>query len=247
MILDLTLAQWLWVAMAALCVGLSKMGLSGVMTIIIPVMATIFGGKESTGILLPILLVGDVFAVSYYRQHAQWHAIKRLLLWAGIGLVIGAVVGNTVSDRQFKTIIGLSVMVCVGLLIFIETKGDSFAVPEKAWFYALAGILSGFTTMIGNAAGPIMSLYLVAMGYRKNNFLGTYAWFFLIINAVKVPLQVLLWHNITLGNAALAAVMIPAVALGAVLGALIVKKINEKLFRYLVIGMTLLAAVRLLF
>ena len=247
MMIDFHLAQWMWVALAALCVGLSKMGLSGVITILIPVMASIFGGKESTGILLPILLVGDVFAVAYYRQHVQWKAITRMILWAGIGLVIGAIVGTYVSDRQFKTIIGLSVMVCVGLMIWIETKGDSFTVPEKAWFYVLAGILSGFTTMIGNAAGPIMSLYLVALGYRKNNFLGTYSWFFLIINAVKVPLQVLLWHNITLGNAALAAVLIPAVALGALLGARIVKKINEKLFRYLVIGMTFLAAVRLFF
>ncbi len=247
MMFDFTLAQWIWVAVASLGVGLSKMGLSGVMTMIIPVMAAVFGGKESTGILLPILLTGDIFAVSYYRQHAKWHAIRRLLLWAGIGLAVGAVVGNYVSDRQFKTIIAISVMACVGLLIWIETKGSSFAVPEKAWFYALAGILSGFTTMIGNAAGPIMSLYLVAMGFRKNDFLGTYAWFFLIINALKIPLQALLWHNITLNNAALAAMMIPAVALGAVLGALIVKKINEKLFRYLVIGMTAIAALRLLF
>jgi uncharacterized membrane protein YfcA len=244
---DFTLVQWIWVAAASLGVGLSKMGLSGIMTIIIPVMASLFGGKESTGILLPILLVGDVFAVAYYRQHAQWHAIRRLLLWAGIGLLIGAFVGNTVSDREFKTIIAISVMACVGLLIWIETKGGDFAVPEKTWFFALAGILSGFTTMIGNAAGPIMSLYLVAMGYRKNNFLGTYAWFFLIINAIKVPLQVLLWHNITFSNAVLAAMMIPAVALGAVIGAFIVKKINEKLFRYLVIGMTFIAAVRLFF
>jgi uncharacterized membrane protein YfcA len=244
---DFNMTQWVWIAAASLCVGFSKMGLSGIMTIIIPIMASIFGGKESTGILLPILLVGDVFAVTYYRQHAQWHAIRRLILWAGIGLIIGAFVGNYVSDRQFKTIIAISVMACVGLLVWIETKGDSFAVPEKAWFYALAGILSGFTTMIGNAAGPIMSLYLVAMGYRKNNFLGTYSWFFLIINALKVPLQVFLWHNITLSNAATAAVMIPVVALGALLGALIVKKINEKLFRYLVIGMTAIAGIRLLF
>lgn len=247
MIFDFTLAQWIWIVVASLCVGLSKLGLSGMMTIVIPVMASIFGGKESTGILLPILLTGDIFAVSYYKQHAQWGAIRRLLLWAGIGLIIGAVVGNYVGDTQFKTIIAISVMACVGLLIWTETKGSGFSVPDKTWFHALAGIASGFTTMIGNAATPIMSLYLVAMGFRKNNFLGTYAWFFLIINALKVPIQVFLWHNISLSNATLAAMMIPAVALGAVLGALIVKKINEKLFRYLVIVMTALAALRLLF
>ncbi len=247
MMFDFTPAQWIWVAAAAVCVGLSKLGLSGVMTMIVPVMASIFGGKESTGLLLPMLLTGDIFAVIHYRQHAQWYAIRRLLLWAGIGLLIGAVVGNYVSDRQFKTIIAISVLACVGLMIWIETKGSGYAVPDKTWFYALTGVLSGFTTMVGNAATPIMSLYLVAMGFRKNDFLGTYAWFFLIVNALKMPIQVLLWRNITLSNAALAAMMIPAVALGAVLGALIVKKINEKLFRYLVIVMTSLAALRLFF
>ncbi|HML45519.1 MAG TPA: sulfite exporter TauE/SafE family protein [Clostridia bacterium] len=244
---DFTPAQWIWVIVASICVGLSKLGLSGVLTMIIPVMASIFGGRESTGILLPMLLVGDIFAVSYYKQHAQWYAIRRLLLWAGIGLIMGAVVGNYVSDRQFKIIIAISVMACVGLMIWIETKGNSFPIPDKIWFYALTGIASGFTTMVGNAATPIMSLYLMAMGFRKNDFLGTYAWFFLIINALKIPFQVLLWHNITLSNAALAAMLIPAVALGAVLGALIVKKINEKLFRYLVIVMSAFAALRLFF
>ena len=247
MMFDFTLVQWVWIVAASFLTGFAKMGLSGVMTIIIPILASIFGGKESTGIMLPILLVGDIFAVAYYRQHAQWSAIKRLLIWASIGLLIGAVVGNYINDKQFKTIIAVLVMICVGLLIWIETKGGSYAVPQKAWFYALAGIASGFATMIGNAAGPIMSIYLVAMGYRKNSFLGTYAWFFLIINAMKVPIQVLLWHNITWSNAALAGIMIPAVALGAVLGAIIVKRINEKPFRYIVIGMTAIAAVRLFF
>ena len=223
------------------------MGFSGVMTIIIPLMASIFGGKESTGILLPILLTGDIFAVTYYRQHAQWNAIRRLLVWAVVGLIIGVIVGNYVNDKQFKMIIGVSVMICVAILIWIETKGSGFTVPQKTWIYVVAGIAAGFTTMIGNAAGPIMSIYLVAMGYQKNSFLGTYAWFFLIINALKVPLQVFVWHNISLNNAVLAAMLIPAVALGAVLGAVIVKRINEKPFRYLVIGMTIIAAVRLLF
>ncbi len=223
------------------------MGFSGVMTIIIPLMASIFGGKESTGILLPILLTGDIFAVTYYRQHAQWNAIRRLLVWAVVGLIIGVIVGNYVNDKQFKMIIAVSVMICVAILIWIETKGSGFTVPQKTWIYVVAGIAAGFTTMIGNAAGPIMSIYLVAMGYQKNSFLGTYAWFFLIINALKVPLQVFVWHNISLNNAVLAAMLIPAVALGAVLGAVIVKRINEKPFRYLVIGMTIIAAVRLLF
>jgi uncharacterized membrane protein YfcA len=244
---DLSMVQWGWVIAAAFFVGFSKMGFSGVMTVIIPLMASIFGGKESTGILLPILLTGDIFAVAYYRQHAQWNAIRRLLVWAVIGLVIGVFVGNYVNDKQFKMIIAVSVMVCVGILIWIETKGSGFTVPQRTWIYVVAGIAAGFTTMIGNAAGPIMSIYLVAMGYQKNNFLGTYAWFFLIINALKVPLQVFIWHNISLNNAVLAAVLIPAVALGAILGAVIVKRINEKLFRYLVIGMTAIAAVRLLF
>jgi len=244
---DLSLMEWIWIIVAAFFVGFSKMGISGVLMPIIPILASMFGGKESTGLMLPILLTGDIIAVIYYRQHAEWKAIQRLMIWTSIGLALGAFVGNYINDIQFKTIVAVSILICVGILIYTEVKGNRLKVPEKLWFYALMGMASGFTTMIGNAAGPIMSVYLLAMGYNKNSFIGTSAWFFLIVNALKVPLQVFVWHNISLNNALLAAIVFPAVALGAYGGANLVKRIKETPYRYLIIVMTTIGAIRLLF
>jgi uncharacterized membrane protein YfcA len=106
--------------------------------------------------------------------------------------------------------------------------------------------MSGFASMIGNAAGPIFSVYLLALGFKKNNFMGISAWFFFIINLSKVPLQIFVWKNIDAASLLTTAIMIPVITIGAVLGAFILKKINDKYFRYLVIVMTGIAALKLL-
>lgn len=159
---------------------------------------------------------------------------------------MGVIIGNYINDKQFKIFIAISVMVCLVLLIYTERKGENLKVPTTTWFYALTGILSGFTSMIGNAAGPIFSVYLLAKGFKKNDFMGTTAWFFFIINLSKVPMQILFWNNISIKSVSLDSLMIPAIALGALLGAVIIKKIDEKHFRMLILVMTAVAAVRLL-
>lgn len=243
---DLSVWQWIWVIAAAFLIGFSKTGISGFVMPAIPIIAGVFGGKESTGIILPILLVGDVFALYYYNRHAEWNNIKKLLPWTLAGLILGVIVGNYISDKQFKVIIAISVLICLITLIYTESKGDSLKVPKNTFFYALTGMLCGFTSMIGNAAGPIFSVYLLAKGFKKNDFMGTTAWFFFIINLSKVPLQVLFWHNIYFKTIFLTAAMLPAIAIGALLGVLIIKKINEKLFRFIIIVMTAIAAIRLM-
>lgn len=242
---DLTSLQWIWVVLAAFMVGFSKTGISGLMMLVIPILAAVFGGKASTGIILPMLLVGDVFAVKYYHRHANWHNILRVLPWTLIGLAAGVVTGNYINDAQFKMLIAISVLVCLAILVYSERKGDQIKVPEKAWVHILTGIACGFTSMIGNAAGPIFSIYLLAMGFKKNDFMGTTAWFFLLLNAIKVPMQIFFWHNVTLNSSLLVACMIPAITVGAFLGILVIKRINEKLFRYIIIAMTAVAAFKL--
>lgn len=242
----LTVWQWGWLLVTGFLVGFSKTGISGMTMLVIPIIATIFGGKESTGIILPMLLVGDVFAVYYYSRHAEWKNIRKLLPWAFVGLALGVVVGNYINDKQFKTTIAVSIIVCIVVLIYTERKGENLKVPKGAWFPILMGIGTGFTTMIGNAAGPIFSIYLLTMGFKKNNYMGTASWTFLIINFSKVPLQVFFWKNISLKTAALGACMIPVITIGALFGAMIIKRLNEKVFRYVIIGMTIVAAVRLL-
>ncbi|AFL99906.1 MULTISPECIES: sulfite exporter TauE/SafE family protein [Desulfitobacterium] len=243
--LDLSRIQCVVVIITAFLVGFSKTGINGVIMLVIPILASAFGGKDSTGILLPILLVGDVFAVWSYRKSVDWKKVFAPLPWALIGLFIGAVVGKVINDQVFIILIGIIIIFCLGILMYTEKMGKNFTVPTGTWFYITAGILSGFATMIGNAAGPIFSVYLLALGLQKNDFMGTNAWFFFIINFIKVPVQIFAWHNIELRSFILTAVMTPIIALGAVLGFFIIKKINEKFFRHLIICMTALSALRL--
>ena len=244
--LDLNGIQWLTIIVAALLVGFSKTGIGGVTMLVIPFLASEFGGKDSTGIMLPMLLVGDIFAIWYYRRSVEWRNVITPLPWAIVGLGLGAFIGNYISDKTFVMLIGSIVMFCLGILVYTEKKGKDFVVPNNIWFYILVGILSGFASMIGNAAGPIFSIYLLALGFKKNNYMGTNAWFFFIINFLKLPLQIFVWHNIGMKSLTIAIFMIPVITVGAIVGFYILKKINEKYFRYIIIAMTAIAAVRLL-
>lgn len=245
-IFTLSLWQWIWMILSAFLIGLSKTSISGFSMPVIPIIASVFGGKESTGIMLPMLIMGDIFALYYYNRHANLKDIKKLLPSALVGIILGAVVGNFINDTQFKLFIAISVLLCLALLIYIERKGDNFKIPKGMWFYSFIGVVAGFTSMIGNAAGPIFSVYLLAMGFKKENFLGTTAWFFFIINLSKLPLQMIFWNNITVKSVMLDFTMLPAIALGAFLGVVIIKRIKEKPFRVLIIVMTAFAAIRLL-
>lgn len=246
LIFELSSNQWVWIIVAAVLVGFSKTGISAVMMPVIPIVAMVFGGKESTGVLLPMLIVGDIMALWYYKRHGAWNDIKKLLPWTFVGLITGIVVGSYVNDQQFKAFISLSIFICLAILIYTEKKGDNLKIPSGKWFYALAGVASGFTSMIGNAAGPLFSVYLLAKGFKKESFLGTTAWFFFIINISKVPMQVFFWNNISFKIVLLTLSLIPAIVVGAMLGAKVVKKLNEKAFRYIIIVMTAVSAIRLL-
>lgn len=245
--LGVTPLQFGLIGFAALLVGFSKTGIGGVTMIAVPLLATVFGGRASTGIMLPMLVIGDAMAIAYYHRHADWAGIRRLLPWAILGLFAGIFIGNLINDRQFSLLIAFSVLVCLAILIFLEAKKGKLQVPDSVAFYAIIGLGAGFTTMIGNVAGPIFAVYLLARRYEKNSFLGTSAWFFAIINVTKLPLQIFFWKNISVQTALLDVVMIPAILVGAVLGAIVVKRIPEKPFRWLVIAMTVIACIRLFF
>jgi uncharacterized membrane protein YfcA len=242
----LTGSEWVWIIVAAVLIGFSKTGISAFSMPVIPIIALIYGGKESTGMILPLLIIGDIFAIYYYNRHAEWKDIKQLMPWVVAGLLLGLIVGEYTDDEHFKMIISICVILCLVILVYMEKKGEGAKVPKGKWFYALTGILSGFASMIGNAAGPIFSVFLLAKGFKKDKFLGTTAWFFFIVNISKVPMQALTWHNIHLKTLLLTVIMIPAIAVGAILGAFLIKKINEKPFRILILVVTALSAIRLL-
>ena len=241
------LAAWEWCAVmiCGLCIGVSKTGINGLGTIVVPVFAIIFGAKPSTGILLPMLCCADMFAVAYYRRNAEWKYIIRLLPWALTGFALALLTDHWISDKDFKTLIGICILAGLGVMLWNEHRGKDTAVPSSRWFAALFGVMGGFSTMIGNAAGPIMSVFLLSVRLPKISFVGTAAWFFMIINFLKLPLQYFVWENISGETLLFDLAMLPSIAVGAWMGIIFVKKVSEKNYRIVIYLLTLVATLML--
>lgn len=242
----LNLIQVSLLAVIAIFVGMSKTGVHGAGMMVVPMLASVFGGQASSGILLPILCLADLMGVWYYHRHASWPHLKKLLPWAAVGIIIGTGVGEIIDDQLFKTIMGGVIITSLGLMLWLE-HGHREDIPEYKWFAALMGIVAGFTSMIGNLAGSVMAVYFLSMRLPKNSFIGTTAWFFLVINLFKVPFHIFWWNTITLNTFLLDLTTLPLIALGAIVGVWIIKKLEEKVYRWFIIGMTFLAALMMLF
>lgn len=221
---------------------MAKTGVHGAGMITVPMLAAVFGGKLSSGIMLPLLVMADVMGVWYYHRHASWSHLKILFPWAAAGVVLGTVLGQFIDDGAFRLTMAIIVMIGVVIMIWLE-RDRTQDIPTNKWFGATSGVLGGFTSMIGNLAGPVMSVYLLASRLPKNEFIGTAAWFFLVINWFKVPFHVFAWHTITWDILLLDLLTLPVIGLGAWLGILITKSLSEKSYRWFIIAMTLIAAV----
>ncbi|HMJ69217.1 MAG TPA: sulfite exporter TauE/SafE family protein [Cyclobacteriaceae bacterium] len=228
--------------LVALFIGLSKTGVHGAGMVAVPLLAVIFGGKLSSGIMLPMLCLADVMGVWYYHRHASWPHLKKLLGWAALGVVLGTAVGGQIDDHAFKIVMASIIAVSVVIMVWME-RGHKEDVPDYLWFAALCGVAAGFTSMIGNLAGSFAAIYLLSMRLPKNAYIGTSAWFFMAINWFKVPFQVWGWQTITWNTFFLDLTTLPVIALGAWLGVIIVKKLSEGAYRWFIIVMTLAAAV----
>ena len=242
----LTGIQWTGIFIAAVLIGLSRTAVSGFGMLTIPLLAAMFGGKASTGIILPMLVIADVYAITHFRRDVDRTTMVRLMPWALAGLAIGLFTGKSINDDQFKLVIGLIVLVCIGILIYAEFRGSRIAIPDNLFFSALIGVMLGFASMVGNAAGPILWIFLISREVKKTGFMGTSAWFFFTMNIIKLPLQIFVWDNITVRTVVPAVAVIPVILGAAYAGTWIIRKIKEKPFRYVVLGMTLLAALNLM-
>jgi uncharacterized membrane protein YfcA len=244
--LNLNVLEWIIIMFCGMIIGMSKVGVPGVSMIVVPALAFIFGAKPSTGVLLPILMLADIFGVAYYRRHASWNHLIKVIPWAVVGLLIALWVGEIVNDKQFKNLIAILVFLSIGLMLWQDKRKGTQFFPDKWWFAASMGILGGFATMIGNVAGPVFAIYLLAMHLPKNSFIGTGAWFFMIINFTKFPLQLFVWNNIHANTLIIDLITLPAIALGAFLGFKVVKIIPEHIYRGFVIVITAVSAFLLL-
>ena len=245
--MDLDLFGWVVVAVCAVMVGTTKTGMPGLGILIVPLMALVLPTRQSTGILLGILILADLFAITYHRRNARWGHVLRLLPAAFAGIVAGYFGLKFVNDQQLKPIIGGIVLVMLGVNYGrARAKGEDAPVPTQWWFAVVLGFMAGVTTMMANAAGPVMIIYLLAMRLPKVEFVGTGAWFFFVVNWLKVPFSANL-ELMTAETVKLNLMMLPFIAIGAVVGIFLLKRIPQKAFNVIVQILAAAAAIKLLF
>ncbi|GHC99340.1 UPF0721 transmembrane protein [Streptomyces violarus] len=238
-------------AFAALLVGFSKTAVSGANTVSLAIFAAVLPARASTGVLLPVLIAGDLLAVATYRRHAHWPTLWRLFPAVAAGVVAGTVFLMWADDAIVRTSIGAILLLMAAVTVWRRRTADAEERPDsvtsragraKARSY---GVLGGFTTMVANAGGPVMSMYLLSAGFRKLGFLGTSAFFFLIVNVSKLPFSAglgLIDGRSLLLDLALVVFVVP----GALFGKWAVNKINQRLFEQLVIAATIVGGLQLL-
>jgi len=245
-VFELTAVEWGAAAVAAVILGMAKAGVAGVGMIAIPLLASVFPAKVSVGVMLPMLIFGDVLAVGYYHRHADWKILWRLLPMAVLGIIIGYFLMNVINDAQLKVSIGAIVFTLV-LLTVLRDQGilrDS-RIPSGFGVALVTGVVAGITTMLANAAGPVMLVYLLAMKYPKNEFIGTSAWFFMIVNWIKIPFSVHL-GLITWESFGVSLRLAPVLLAGGVLGILVVKRLSDRVYMVWVQALAGIAALKLL-
>ncbi|QEW04914.1 sulfite exporter TauE/SafE family protein [Microbacterium lushaniae] len=234
-------------ALGAVVVGLSKTALPGAGTLAVALFAAVLPARESTATLLLLLIVGDMFALWTYRRHARWRMLVRLIPAVLAGILLGVLFLAVADDVGVRRVIGVLLLLVVAVTLwrrYAAARGGRE--PSGGWpAAAVYGTLGGFTTMVANAAGPVMSMYFLAARFPVKTFLGTAAWFFAVVNIGKVPFAAALglfsvdslWIDLWL---------LPAVIVGALAGRVLARRLRQEVFERLVIVLTVIGALYLL-
>lgn len=251
MTFDLAWWGWLIALLGAFLIGFSKSGIAGLGILAVAMFTWIFPARASVGIILPLLIVGDLVSLAHYRRSAVWSHLLRLIPWAALGLLAGYFALDKLDAALMGKLIGAVLLVVTALQFWrmrsaTAMEDASQRIARNIFLVALVGITAGFFTMVANASGPIMIIYLLALDLPKLEFMGTGAWFYFLFNIVKTPLNVSLglitWQTLSFGL-----LLTPVVILGGLAGYQTLKRINQNLFEDLALGLTVVAALRLMF
>ena len=238
--------QWALAIVGALGIGLAKTGINGLGMLAVVIFANLLPARQASGVVLPMLVLADVVAVASYRQHAQWSYLWKLFPWTAAGVVAGYLALGRIDDHQAKVLIGVIILAMLAIHLWRRWRATGEEPEHAVWFAPVIGVLAGFTTLVANAAGPLMAIYLLAMRLPKMEYMGTGAMYFLLMNSFKVPFMAnlglitgpSLWLNLWLA---------PVVLAGALLGKKLLQRINQKLFEHLALGLSAAAGIKLLF
>ena len=242
--MEFTLLHWILLAVAALCVGVSKAGFSGIGLIPVFLMAELFG-KSSVGILLPMLVVADISVYSGFRKHGSWAPVWKLLPPTILGVAAGYFLLDRLPEEWAKPVIGGVILMMVLLLALRKVNEEQFTKMAHSRSFGLgAGILAGGATMIANAAGPIFQLYFLSRRLPKMELIGIGARFFLLVNILKLPLTGGLGFT-TSETLLVNLKLVPLILGGVWIGKKLVTRISQRVFEWLIIIFAVLAGVRL--
>jgi uncharacterized membrane protein YfcA len=241
--------QWVCAVFGALMIGIAKAGITGLSILSVALFTHVFpSSKQASGLVLPLLIFGDFVAVLSYRTHTQWRYLWKLMPWTAAGVVLGYFALGHISDKTTRTLIGV---IIVSLCVlgywrrYVAVQSQDVAGIRHWTLAAAIGVVAGFITLIANAAGPLMVIYLVAMRLPKMQFVGTAAVFFMVLNLFKVPFMVNL-GLITPQSFEFNLMLAPAVLLGAFAGRWLLMHINQQLFENLVLGFSAVAGLLLI-
>lgn len=237
--------SFLIAAASGFFLGVAKSGVKGLAALIVSALAIVYGARDSTGILMPLLICGDIFAVLYYKRHVKWNYIKILIPWMIMGVLIGVVGGSYIDEKNFKFWMGIIILGSTLIMYYWESKKNK-KIPSHWSFGGLMGILAGFTTMVGNLAGAFANIYFLTMRLPKNEFIGTAAWLFFIINLFKVPFHIWVWETINLNSIKTSLTLIPYLLAGLIAGVFIVKHIKNESYRKLILILTAIGGLLIL-
>jgi len=228
--------------LAAFVVGVSKGGIKGISILSVTLMALAFGAKNSTGIILPLLIVGDILAVIYFKKYTKWRYLINFLPWMLVGVLVATYVGKDIPEETFKIWMAIIILGSVVFMWFSE-KTNKKIQPSNKLFSGSVGFAAGFSTMIGNLAGPFANLFFLATRMPKNELIGTSAWVFFIVNNFKVPLHVFYWGTITWDTLKTNLTLLPFVIIGFLVGIKLVSYFSEKFFRQFLLIVTAIGAI----
>jgi uncharacterized protein len=242
----LSAVEWVLAGAAALGVGVSKAGLAGVSLLHVLIFAFLFGARDSTGIVLPLLVVGDLCAVGVLHRHARWDYVWRMLAPACVGVAVAAFFMRRISDAAFRPLIGGIVLALAVLhIVRVQRPGLLGDLPHTLAARWGVGFVAGVATMLANAAGPVMAIYCLAVALPKFELVGTLAWFFFIINVYKLPFSAGL-GLIRTDTLLLNAVLVPGVIAGVLSGRWLVERLPQRTFDVLMLAFAIMAALRLI-
>jgi uncharacterized membrane protein YfcA len=221
---------------AVLLWGIAKGGFGGAIAVLsVPLMALVMPPIQAVAILLPILVVMDVFVVKTYWGVFDRRGLLVLLPGAMVGILFGYLTVESTNEDYMRILIGVLALV-FGLQNLLKLKWQASAEHNKV-SGTLFGALSGFTSFSIHAGGPPLMMYLMPKNMTPVLFAGTAGLFFAVVNAVKLlPYYAL--GQFTSDNLLYSLVLIPFAPLGVKLGHFLVTRSGSD-FYYKVISVFL--------